>query len=298
MLFCVGVVDGVPELPLKVVLFALQHRGPVHDVFMLLQFATLLATSGSIEKALVLFSTLLRLESERPVQIAIIKRCLLYCWARPNHGSGQSSPDQRGSLSESCGVFASSVLVSTVDPDGEVSLPDGSNVPGKKATIALSDGCLHSLYWDVDAVARFVLEQQGLSPATFLHILRGLGVPRSELLNLCSMLLSLVADGQGGCKQLKASAALDVIPYMTELLAESLRIELTAKQSMGNETAAVTPHDKSLMISVGTGQPPWRQLRRAQKLALAATLLGAILPCRIGKLVLAAPMLWIITCQR
>lgn len=290
--------DAVPELPLKVVLFALQHRGPVHDVFMLLQFATLLATGGNTAKALMLFSTLLRLESERPVQIAIIKRCLLHCWTKPNHVNGHSSPDQVRRFSDSSrGILASSMLVSAGELDGEVSLPTSSgNCLGTKAPMALS--CLQSSFWDVELVARFILDQQGLSAAEFLHILRGLGVPRGELLSLCSTLLSLVADGQGGCKQVKASAALDIIPYMTELMAESLRVELTTKRPKGTEGDSVLPQDRRLGFSLRGCRSIWHRLRRGQKLALAGTLFGAALPCRIGKVVLAIPMLWMISCQK
>ena len=74
------VLDAVPLLSAAVLAFARQHRGAVHDVFVLMHFGTSLAEAGHVDSALAVFATILHLERERGVQIAVVKRCLSMCW--------------------------------------------------------------------------------------------------------------------------------------------------------------------------------------------------------------------------
>eukprot|EP00892_Ulva_mutabilis_P004001 jgi/Ulvmu1/1973/UM012_0135.1 len=169
------VLDTVPQLPPNIVDFAQQHRGAMHDVFLLINFATALAVSGNTTDALALFANLIRLEPTRPVQTAVIKRCLTHCWAPPVAPAVPAAAqrvDSRGSSGgESAAAAAAAVAVAAA-------------AAAAAAPAAPPQRC------SVPAVLRFIRTQAGLRAADFVAILEDLGVPRKDLISICQGLLS------------------------------------------------------------------------------------------------------------
>ena len=288
----------MPELPAKVVVFALQHRGAVHDVFVLLHFATCLATSGHRDPALVLFSTLLRLERERPVQIAIVKRCLLHCWCVRGAGGAFDPPGEALAPLE-----AGALSIKRARGSGEHA--DAAEAAARGAAGATTG---RGAYWDVTAVADFVAAQQGLPPAEFLQILRGLCVPGPQLVRLCAALLRCASDSRGGgCGDAPAAlapaAALGVVPFMVDAVADELRKEVAAAVV---SSAAGAPDTEGRRVALDRASrscatPGAGQARRCggagRACAAAGALIGALLPFRAGRIASAVPVLWLLLQQ-
>ena len=130
----------------------------MHDVFLLINFATALAVTGDTSHALALFANLLRLEPTRPVQTAVIKRCLIHCW--PAAPAAVHHTDSLGSGNSE----AAAAAAAAPQPPPQ-------------------------LRCDVPAVLRFIRVQAGLRAADFVAILEELGVPRKDLITICQGLL-------------------------------------------------------------------------------------------------------------
>lgn len=193
------VLDSVPDLSPKIVTFALQHRSSMHDIFLLIQFATDLATSGNKAGALSLFSNLLRLWTGKLDQTAIIKRCLNFCWLKSDSdpASSVNTPSLRHpgshhqlSQAESRGASGDGQQHGTPQATHKAgSMQQGARNKHSEST---ADTPPEPAY-NIASMLEFMQHQRGLCAAEFVAVLANLGVPRAELIQVCKGVLALHA---------------------------------------------------------------------------------------------------------
>jgi hypothetical protein len=156
------VLDSVPDLSPKIVNFALQHRSGMHDIFLLIQFATDLANSGNKSGALALFSNLLRLWTGKLDQTAVIKRCLAFCWLEVDSAPPAAVP------------AAQPAHTAPVARDQSTAACKAGSEP----------------QYDIAAILEFIRLQKGLRAPEFVTVLANLGVPRGQLIQICKGILT------------------------------------------------------------------------------------------------------------
>jgi hypothetical protein len=292
------VLDSVPGLTANVVAFAVQHRGQVHDIFILMQFATSMAQVGRVTQALNLFGSVLRLERERPVQIAVLKRCLEYCWRADRHETGASKHGSGVDFCQRDRALGPSQRVEQRAPDKAGAREGQVEAMERHRTWDVTDELAGNSGWSAVNVAQFVEAQQGLEASDFVQILGGLGVPRTALLDLCKELIAPSAGrarGGGVDDQQQMQASLGLVPMMFDLLAEGL---------VGPGDASVCGQLGGMPSSQGL-QDKWRpKLQRdpiryrllARKiLAFGGLLAGLVVPGAAGRMLSTAPVIWLVS---
>jgi hypothetical protein len=189
---CADVLSSVPNLSPKIVAFALQHRSSIHDIFLLIQFATDLASSGDKVGALSLFGNLLRLWTGKLDQTAVLKRCLNFCWlespegdplpTNPSRVGGGSNvtPNYQPTQAETLGAAGDS------NPDHVQHSAAGS----RQQSGAFDSAALPAKpVYNVPAILEFMQHQRGLRASQFVAILTNLGVSRKQLIQVCKGVL-------------------------------------------------------------------------------------------------------------
>ena len=291
----------MPSLPVKVVSFALSHRSQVHDVFILMQFATSLAEAGQPADALTLFATLLRIERDKPVQRAVIKRCLEHCWGTC-WDAGQGGSATLNSFAEAATKAerkSGSRLYASADTMRSRDMQDSAlSVSGARGDAL--PGCGERSSWAV-CVAQFVRVQQGMSSSEFVDVLQGMGVPRRELLAVCAELLD-PSEGASAAERDQsdrsiAAATFALVPAMLQLHAAQLIQDLAVARDAprSGQTAARAP-DANAPWSRGSGaasRPGWWQARGGKALAIGSSVLGLLAPGFPGRLLSSGTVVWL-----
>jgi hypothetical protein len=278
-----------------VVGFALQHRGQVHDVFILMQFATALAESGRVAEALNLFSTMLRLEHDRPTQRAVIKRCLDHCWGTDWGDSRTTAwrPAQSAGMQKAWSVSLDERASAALRKD--VRCGDIRGGSGR----ASAQGPLHVRFagvprssWAV-RVAPFVRKQhaQRLLASEFVGVLEGYGVPHGELLALCAELLSPQAQASASGAQAVQQSMLAIVPTMMQLLADALADELSGATTHA-PPCQLCAGVKGKGGAAGVGKRRSRPI--GSTIALATSLLGLVAPPRLGRVLSTGVAIWLV----
>lgn len=212
----------------------------MHDVFLLINFATALALAGDTTHALALFANLLRLEPDRPVQTAVIKRCLLHCWPPP-------PPDPAAAAADGGGGEAATAAAAS------------ATAAAAAAASPLQQRC------DVAAVLRFIGAQAGLRAADFVAVLEELGVPRRDLITICQGLLT-----HAQADPALPAAQLPSVPNTTargpdRQRSSSLMTPPTTDAS-SPATPAATPGNPMLGSPLMGSRPPSRDLSSSDSL--------------------------------
>lgn len=206
----------------------------MHDVFLLINFATALALAGDTAHALALFANLLRLEPDRPVQTAVIKRCLLHCWPPP-------TPDPAAAAADSAG--------------GEAATATAAAPPAAAAASPPQQRC------DVAAVLRFISAQAGLRAADFVAVLEELGVPRRDLITICQGLLAHAQAPPASAAAQPAPLPNTAVPGLERQRSSALTTPPTT-----DATPAATPGNAALPSSLMGSRPPSRDLSSRESL--------------------------------
>lgn len=196
-LACADVLESVPHLSPKIVTFALQHRSSMHDIFLLIQFATDLANSGNKSGALSLFGNLLRLWTGKLDQIAIIKRCLNFCWLKASETDRSASASTPGLRNPHHQPSQAESRQASVDGHmhaaGQAMQSPGSLQQCASSMQSCAIDSAQSLaepQYDIPAILEFMQHQRGLRATEFVEVLANLGVPRQQLIQVCKGVLA------------------------------------------------------------------------------------------------------------
>lgn len=247
-----------------------------------MQFATSLATAGRTTQALTLFASMLRLETDRPTQQAVLRRCLDHCWGTdwslPGRSAAAAPPLQgaRKAWSISLDDRAPAKQLRT---RGQL---QGTGVPcvpprrserhGGGASLRFGRGAASE--WVVQ-VARFGRMQRGMPLSDFVWELQSLGVPYEPLLGLCAELLlplesSISADSPASMGQCASS----LLPCMLQLLADALA------GKADESGACVAPESPASAAPRATGRVSGRRRTVA---VCTGGVLAVLAPPRLGR---------------
>lgn len=171
----------------------------MHDIFLLIQFATDLANSANKSGALSLFGNLLRLWNGKLDQTAIIKRCLNFCWLETSDSDSTASTNTPGLRNTTPNHQPSQAECRGASADGyQNGASQGMHTPGsvqhgasnkQSATIDSVAAPGEPLY-NIPAILQFMQHQRGLRATEFVAVLANLGVPRTQLISVCKGVLA------------------------------------------------------------------------------------------------------------